>query len=86
MIIVLLKVSAIAIYNASKGVNHKSILSQKPIIEVNATWPNQVINDALPVSLIIFAFNPIHTINNKSDIHICENVSKTSPWAKKFNT
>ena len=37
MIIVLLKVSAIAIYNASKGVNHKSILSQKPIIEVNAT-------------------------------------------------
>ena len=52
---------------------------------MNITCHNHVMSDALPVSLIIFAFSQIQTINSNNDIHICEKTSKISQCCKKFN-
>jgi len=70
MIIVLLKVMAIAIYKASILVNHKSLITKNPIVEVKNTCHNQVISDILPVSFMVLAFNPIQTIKSSKDIPI----------------
>lgn len=84
MIIVLLKVIAMAIYIASILENHKNLIIKNHISEVNITCHNQVIRDIFPVSLMVLAFNPIQTIKSRSDIPILEKVSKISPCCRKL--
>jgi hypothetical protein len=78
IIIVLLNVIDIAIYRDSILLNHNNFTIKNPIIDVKKTCQSHVINDTLPVSLIILAFNHIPTINSNKDIHILEKISNTS--------
>lgn len=65
-------------------VNHNNFTITNHIVEVKKTCHNHVIKDTFHVSLIILAFNHIHTINNSNDIHIFEKTSKISQCCKKL--
>lgn len=71
IMIVLLKVRAIAMYRDDIVEKPRSLLMMKPIREVNTIWPMPVIRATLPTSFMTFGLRLIPIIKRRNVIPIC---------------
>ena len=86
IIIVLLNVSAIAMYIAGIVANPKVFIIKNPITDVNIICPIPVISAIFPTSFTAFGFRCNPTMNSSIATPMCANASNVSfPGFTKFN-